>query len=695
MVKSNENIKIFISGILNSYSQIFFSDRLLFSIILLLVTFFDIYTGLTGIVGIVAANAFAWSLGYDKLKIGAGFYGFNVLLVCLGIGTFFVPCWQLWMLVVLCAIFTLFVTILLEGWLGKYGLPYLSLPFLIAIWVITLASREFSTIGISQRGIYSLNELYSVGGIQLVKIFLWWNELPVVASLKTYLISLGAIFFQYNMLSGLFIAIGMLLYSRIAFTLSLIGFYSAYLFYLALGANINEVSYSYIGFNYILSAVAIGGFFLIPSTGSYIWAALLTPIVAILTISLNYIFFIYQLAIYSLPFNIIVILFIYVLKLRIKITQGLKLVMVQENMPEKNLYSYRNQVARFKNTKIITFNLPFFGEWTVSQGHDGEITHKADWKHAWDFVIEDESKKTYSGTGRNPEDYYCYQKPVLSPADGIIEEIFDDIADNNIGDVNLDNNWGNTIIIAHGASLYSSLNHLKAGSFKVKKGEHIKKGQVIAQTGNSGHSPEPHLHFQFQVTPYIGSKTIDYPFGYYIQNENKKYKFHSFSNPYKGELVCNISANILISSAFRFIPGQTLTFEIKNKNNVEQVSWEVHADIYNQTYLYCKKSHSIAYFFNDCGLHIFKYFKGKRNSLLYFFFLAAYKIQPGFYKNMTLSDIYPENLIFSKPLLFFNDFIAPFFSFLSYKYTFTYHNIDDDLNYSNIILKSSAESYIF
>ena len=69
---------------------------------------------------------------------------------------------------------------------------------------------------------------------------------------------------------------------------------------------------------------------------------------------------------------------------------------------------------------------------------------------------------------------------------------------NNIGDVNLGDNWGNTIIIKHGDYLFSKISHIKEGSFKVRVGDYVKKGDVLAVCGNSGRSPEPHLHFQLQ-----------------------------------------------------------------------------------------------------------------------------------------------------------------------------------------------------
>ncbi|MCK5461829.1 MAG: urea transporter, partial [Bacteroidales bacterium] len=345
MIK-REDIKLFLTGILNSYSQVFFSDNRVFAVILVLITLIDVYAGLLGFLSVFTTNLTGFLLGFDQRSISKGFFGFNSLLVGLGLGIYFQPDLLLILVVVLAAILTLLISVSMQGVIGKYALPFLSIPFLLSIWVMTLATREFTALGISERGIYTFNDLYTIGGGTLVAIYEWWNELQVAKSLRVYLISLGAILFQYNVLSGLILAVGLLYYSRISFTLSMLGFYTAYIFYEIIGADISELSYSYIGFNYILTSIALGGFFIVPSRRSYLWVLVLIPMVALITISVSKIFTVFQLPIYSLPFNIIVLLFLYSLKFRTRVSKTLSEVYIQQNSPERNLYSFHNDMIR-------------------------------------------------------------------------------------------------------------------------------------------------------------------------------------------------------------------------------------------------------------------------------------------------------------------------------------------------------------
>jgi len=160
--------KSIVFSIVNSYSQIFFSDGKLLGLALLIVSFFNLNAGLSGVIAIVSTHTTAYLLGLNRSKIISGLYGFNSLLVGLGLGLYYQFSWQFLLLVVFSAVLTLFITIVTEAVLSKYSLPFLSIPFLFGIWVVSMASRHYGALEISEYGVYSYNDMVLLGGSDLL-----------------------------------------------------------------------------------------------------------------------------------------------------------------------------------------------------------------------------------------------------------------------------------------------------------------------------------------------------------------------------------------------------------------------------------------------------------------------------------------------------------------------------------------------
>ena len=79
-----------------------------------------------------------------------------------------------------------------------------------------------------------------------------------------------------------------------------------------------------------------------------------------------------------------------------------------------------------------------------------------------------------------------YGSPVYAAADGTVI-----VASNSYG------GYGVAVVIDHGSgisTLYGHNDHVK-----VSVGQHVKRGQVIAASGNSGVSTGPHLHFEVRI----------------------------------------------------------------------------------------------------------------------------------------------------------------------------------------------------
>lgn len=58
-------------------------------------------------------------------------------------------------------------------------------------------------------------------------------------------------------------------------------------------------------------------------------------------------------------------------------------------------------------------------------------------------------------------------------------------------------NYGKTIVVDHGVGIFSFYLHLR--ELKVKVGDRVTRGQMIAESGNTGYSIGPHLHFSIRI----------------------------------------------------------------------------------------------------------------------------------------------------------------------------------------------------
>ena len=72
---------------------------------------------------------------------------------------------------------------------------------------------------------------------------------------------------------------------------------------------------------------------------------------------------------------------------------------------------------------------------------------------------------------------------VFATADGIVKEVS-----------GRNSTFGQNIVIDHGNGYLTQYCHLSAS--KVRKGQRVRRGDIIALSGNSGLSLSPHLHYE-------------------------------------------------------------------------------------------------------------------------------------------------------------------------------------------------------
>jgi Peptidase family M23 len=106
-------------------------------------------------------------------------------------------------------------------------------------------------------------------------------------------------------------------------------------------------------------------------------------------------------------------------------------------------------------------------------------------------------RASFSGDPFKNESFFNWDKPIYCVEDGKVILVVDDAPDNfgqkaNPANVGMRNN---RILVEHAGGLISTYYHVRQGSAKVKFGQPVKAGQVLAHLGNAGSSSEPHLHF--------------------------------------------------------------------------------------------------------------------------------------------------------------------------------------------------------
>lgn len=665
-------MQYWIHGFLNSYAQLFFSVNKLLALFILLVTFMSPELGVSAALAVILINTMAHFTGLSRVVIEEGMYGFNAVL--LGLALSYEYSWSISFLYVFVSAIglLLFTTVFFETNLGKHKLPFLGLPFLVTYWILYLSMGNFSLINLSERDLYIENYIAHASNSWMYNFTHSLDQLEIPELLKSYLKTLSSTFFQNSVLAGILIAGGILWFSRIAFTLSLIGFFSAFFWFDLLGVDTRLLTEFLVGSNFIFMAIAIGGFYLVPNFWSYLSVILLVPILSFFLISLGKLMDIAQLKAFTLSFSVLTILFLFFLRQRWW-PKHLHLITIQYYNPEKTVYKHQNTISRFQYAHLAKITLPFWGEWRVSQGYDGEITHLGEWSKALDFVITDEAEKTFQKPGTQLTNFYCYNKPVVAPLNGFVYAIESAIDDNPIGAVNTKKNWGNTLILNHQNGLFSQISHLRKNSLKVAVGDYVERGSVLASCGNSGRSPEPHIHFQLQLSPKIGAKPIAYPLAYFIEKTPDSSVLRNFAVPKEGAIISNVEVSTLLKTQLELPPEHILRVEGEHKT----LEWVTKTDSMNRKLMHCKKSRSTVWFEND-GISFYCYdFQGDRKSLLYKFYLSFFRLLLSTTEGVTAEDRLPSNSLGNKIFLFAQDFVAPFYRVMRPEYQSHCEGVDN------------------
>ncbi|MGC8760697.1 MAG: peptidoglycan DD-metalloendopeptidase family protein [Bryobacteraceae bacterium] len=146
--------------------------------------------------------------------------------------------------------------------------------------------------------------------------------------------------------------------------------------------------------------------------------------------------------------------------------------------------------ARFLVSSSQLYKKPFpdAETWQVTQRPYGSFSHFGRALHAWDFAPV---------RGR----YVAAMR-----AGTVIAR------DLGLGQTPGLRSFGNYITIRHDDGTFAHYAHLRTGTFRVRTGERVEAGQVLAEVGNSGYSFGRHVHVHVTRQPSITAPSVPFSF---------------------------------------------------------------------------------------------------------------------------------------------------------------------------------------
>ncbi len=634
-------MKKIITLILKPYAAILFLENKVAGAILFFLTLLHPIVGLSGLFALISTILFAEFAKMRQVYLEHGFYLYNSLLVGFGIGYLFGLTFTTLIFIFLLSVLTFLTSFSISMLFTKWRIPTLSLPFSLVMAIGYLASFNY----------LKLHSYYYKYKSSFLSINFYYKfHLPFLYNsfIGAYLKALGTIFFLPYPLAGAIMAAIMLIISPVLFSLSFFGFFIGVATHaLLIGSWIGALHDSY-AFNYILVAMALGGIFLLPLLKNYLYALVAVAISVVFVDATRVFFNYYALPVFTLPFNAVVMIILFLLH-AIKY-EGINYVI--KETPESSLAYYLQRFFRF-GPKVPNIALPFSGKWSVYQAFHGKWTHKGAWRYAYDFYIEKEGK-SYKNEGLFLEDYYCFGESVLSPVQGYVVALRSDLPDNPIGVVDRINNWGNYIILRSVDGFYVEISHLMKDSIVVKEGDYVHMGQIIAKCGNSGYSPQPHIHIQVQKEGFLGSATI--PFRFLLYKQNSRLSFNAL--PKEQEEIEALLPNLNMQMRFAFVLDEVFEYDYFESGEYKKtLQWSVHMNHLGEFYF--SDGVNKLFFYTSSMFFYFYHYEGKESVLKELFKLAP-RIPLTMDKELRYNDYLPIYLIEPKWKQFIIEMISSF-----------------------------------
>lgn len=272
-LSASSGILRFVDRLLRGIGQVMFQDNPLSGLLFFLAIGWGSWAGgvpqvaVCGLLAVVTSTLMAQWLRVDEAGLNAGLYGFNGYLTGLALATFMAPTLQLWVYVVLGGALSVVVMLALVNVFKTWGVSVLTAPFVLISWLLLLGTHAFS--GLTGSALPAVGQIVPIDAAAA-------DLLRFGDFLEGLFASISQVFLKGHGPAAVLLLIGLAVSSLPAAVFALAGALVGVITAHLLGAESQLITAGLLGFNPVLTAIALGTVFYRPSLPVALYTLLAT-----------------------------------------------------------------------------------------------------------------------------------------------------------------------------------------------------------------------------------------------------------------------------------------------------------------------------------------------------------------------------------------------------------------------------------
>ena len=250
----NNPVYEFVDSCLRGCGQVMFQNSALTGLLFFIGIFYNSWQlGLCAVIGTAAATLTAILLGVDKGLIRAGLFGFNGTLAGIALPFYLAYSPALLFYVALNGALSTVIMAALVVFLGKWGVPALTAPFVLGTWLLIFCVSQFGVLEAGPLLAASIPDPHAAvtaGTASGASFFLEGITKGV-----------GEVMFEDSVVTGVIFIIAILVNSRISAVFAVLGSLVGLLTAMVMQSPDAPMRLGLYGYNSVLCAIALGGVF--------------------------------------------------------------------------------------------------------------------------------------------------------------------------------------------------------------------------------------------------------------------------------------------------------------------------------------------------------------------------------------------------------------------------------------------------